>query len=520
MRVIDSKKEGRKITHTWSTCVGAGRAGEGLRSQWRQQLQEAVKDCGFKYIRFHGLLAEDMFPINIKNGKIQYNWYYIDEVYDYLNEIGIRPIVELGFMPSDLASGTDTCFWWKGNITPPKDFELWKKMIFELTQHFVERYGLEEVSKWYFEVWNEPNLGGFWSGTKSEYFHLYKVSVEAIKSVNKDLKVGGPATSNFVPDDRFDSEIEDISKQKTHLLEDIDSLEWKGVWIEDFLKYCNDNHLPMDFISTHPYPTDFALDGQMHSKGKSRKVDAVYEDISWLLKVVSESNYKDAEIHLSEWSSSPSSRDYSHDCLAEAAYIIKTNLRCNGMIDSLSYWVFTDVFEESGGGPEPFHGGFGLMNMHGIKKASYYAYKMLNALGDKELDQEENYIVTKDQDGQVKVLLYHYPEEMKKTIPIVYYGDVTPIDEVLNIGRTKKIAFNLENLKPNAKFELQLLGNYNNPFTVWRDMGMPNNLTKKQEKELKELKLYKKSYYADEQGTLNFTLDLKPWEVALLEEEV
>lgn len=518
MRKIDCLNEGRMIAHTWSTCVGAGRAGEGLRSQWREQLKTAVKECGFKYIRFHGLLAEDMFPVNIKNGRVQYNWYYIDEVYDYLYEVGIRPIVELGFMPSDFASGTDTCFWWKGNITPPKDDELWRQMIYELTLHFVERYGLEEVLYWYFEVWNEPNLGGFWSGSKSEYFHLYKISVEAIKSVHKDLKVGGPATSNFVPDDRFDSEVEDVSKHKTHSIEDIDQLDWRGVWIEDFLDYCSDNGLPIDFISTHPYPTDFALDSQKCGKSRSRKIDAVYEDISWLQNVISESDYKDAEIHLSEWSSSPSSRDYSHDCLAEAAYIIKTNLRCSGMIDSLSYWVFTDVFEEGGGGPEPFHGGFGLINMHGIKKPSYYAYKMLNALGNQELGRDENYIVTKDQGGQVKVLLYHYPEEMIKTIPIVYYGDVTPIDEVLNMGSTNRVEFNLENLQSNTKFNLELLGSHNNPFAIWREMGMPNNLRKEQEKELKRLKLDKRSFYADEYGTLNFTLDLKPWEVAFLEE--
>jgi xylan 1,4-beta-xylosidase len=518
MRIIDVNKEGKKIDHTWSTCVGAGRAGEGLRSQWREQLQEAVKECGFRYIRFHGLLAEDMFPVNIKKGKIQYNWYYIDEVYDYLLKVGIRPIVELGFMPPDLASGSDTCFWWKGNISPPKDYDLWKDMILELTRHFVQRYGIEEVLKWYFEVWNEPNLAGFWSGSKSDYFHLYKVSVEAIKSVHKDLKVGGPATSNFVPDGRFESEREDVSKHKTHLLEDIDSLEWRGVWIEDFLNYCHEHHLPVDFISTHPYPTDFALDGQKHTKGKSRKLDSLHEDISWLLKVISESDYKDAEIHLSEWSSSPSSRDYSHDCLAEAAYIIKSNLRCSGMVDSLSYWVFTDVFEEGGGGPEPFHGGFGLINMHGIKKPSYYAYKMLNALGNQELEREENYIVTKNQEGQVKVLFYHYPKEMLKTIPIVYYGDVSPIDQVLSMGKTTRIEFHLVNLQAHAAFNLQLLGGHNNAFALWRDMGMPNNLSKQEEKELKALDLDKKTYYADDLGNLNFSLDLKPWEVALLEQ--
>lgn len=158
---IDFRKEGKYLPHTWSTCVGAGRACEGLRAEWQRQLKEAVKECGFRYIRFHGLFAEDMFPINDELESHSYNWYYIDQLYDALLEIGIRPIVELGFMPPALASGEGTCFWWKGNITPPKDYDQWKDLVYHLTKHLVERYGLDEVKQWYFEVWNEPNLHGF-----------------------------------------------------------------------------------------------------------------------------------------------------------------------------------------------------------------------------------------------------------------------------------------------------------------------------------------------------------------------
>lgn len=513
---INCKKEGKYLAHTWSECIGAGRACEGLRTEWQRQLKEVVKDCGFKYIRFHGLLAEDMFPVNVKNGVIQYNWYYIDQVYDCLLETGIRPIVELGFMPPALASGTATCFWWKANITPPEDFEQWEEMIYQLVKHFVERYGLEEVSNWYFEVWNEPNLLGFWTGTKSEYFHLYEVSVEAVKAVSEKLRVGGPATSNYVPDDRFDYEKEDTSKHKTHLVEDINELEWRGVWIEEFLAFCEKKNLPVDFVSTHPYPTDFALDGQNISRGKTRKVDSLYEDIEWLRAVIQKSAYPDVEIHLTEWSSSPTSRDYSHDSLPEAAYIIKSNIRCSGMMNSLSYWVFTDIFEEAGGGPEPFHGGFGLINMHGIKKPSYYAYKFLNSLGDRELERNSNYIVTKNQDGKVQILFYHYPDEMTNTIPIVTYGNIDPIDKVRNMGQPKTIELVLENLEPNAEFCMEVLHDKNTPLTVWRDMGMPNNLTKKEEMLLKSLEPDKYKVVADDQGEAKISIELKPWDVALL----
>src|SRR5674476_293349 len=205
-------------------CVGAGRANEGLRADWQQQLAIVKKECDFKYIRMHGLLTDDMGVYKEdRKGNPEYNYQYIDVLYDYLLSIGIRPFVELGFMPSALASGPQTIFWWRGNVTPPKDYNKWADLIKNLTTHFTERYGAEEVKTWYFEVWNEPNLSpGFWSGTQAEYFKLYKYSANAIKSVNKDFRVGGPATAG-------------------------------AAWVPEMIAFCNKNAVPLDFISTHTY---------------------------------------------------------------------------------------------------------------------------------------------------------------------------------------------------------------------------------------------------------------------------
>jgi len=185
-------------------CIGAGRANEGLRADWQQQLAVAKKECDFKYIRMHGLLTDDMGVYKEdRKGNPEYNFQYIDVLYDYILSIGMKPFVELGFMPSALASGNRTIFWWRGNVTPPKDYDKWEGLIRNLVKHFTDRYGVDEVKTWYFEVWNEPNLSpGFWSGTQEEYFKLYKYSSQAIKSVNKDYRVGGPATAGaaWVPE--------------------------------------------------------------------------------------------------------------------------------------------------------------------------------------------------------------------------------------------------------------------------------------------------------------------------------
>jgi xylan 1,4-beta-xylosidase len=173
---VDYNKTAGKLNTMFKECIGAGRANEGLRADWQQQLAMTKKECDFKYIRMHGLLSDDMAVYREDaKGNPEYNYQYIDVLYDFLLSIKVKPFVELGFMPQALASGKETIFWWKGNVTPPKDYKKWEDLIQNLTQHFTERYGAEEVKTWYFEVWNEPNLSpGFWTGTQADYFKLYE----------------------------------------------------------------------------------------------------------------------------------------------------------------------------------------------------------------------------------------------------------------------------------------------------------------------------------------------------------
>lgn len=253
--IIDATAKGEHFAHFWSKCVGAGRANEGLRASWLEQMKISKDLCGFEFCRFHGLFHEDMCVYKEVGGKPIYNWQYIDDLFDRMLAIGVKPFVELGFMPKDLASTPAQQFWWKGYVSPPKDHAKWANLITHFVKHCILRYGLDEVKGWYFEVWNEPDLHGFWDGTKSQYFELYKTSVNAIKAIDKGLRVGGPSTSNFVPDERFDGEVEDKTKHKTLTVNDINTLDWHGVWIKDFIAYCAKENLPVDFISCHPYPT-------------------------------------------------------------------------------------------------------------------------------------------------------------------------------------------------------------------------------------------------------------------------
>lgn len=515
---IDFGQEGKELKHTWSNCVGAGRANEGLRADWQQHLRTVADECGFRYLRFHGLLHDDMHVYTEENGIPCYNFQYIDKLFDYMLKCGVRPIVEFGFMPKVLASNDSTQFWWKGNVAPPNDYGKWEKLVKHLVEHWMMRYGKEEIEKWYYEIWNEPNLKPFWDGTRSQYFELYKVSVQAIKSVDATLCVGGPATSNYVPDERFDGEVEDVSCHETFRVEDIDGLKWHGVWVKEFLAFCEREKLPVDFVSVHPYPTDFALDGHGESNGRSRYKDSLYDDIMWLKETIKDSAYPNVEIHLTEWSSSPTSRDYSHDYLPAAAYVMRSNLEVSGLVESLSYWVFTDVFEEVGAGPKPFHGGFGMISLQGVKKPVFHAYRILHGLGTEELARGEGYIFTR-KGSKLSAAFYHYPEEYKGTVPMSVYPDQTTARECQSFGKRRQYEFSIAGLKPgDTTYLLRILRKEDIAVERWNQMGAPAELNREQEEELRRQGevMREVPLTVGENGILELVFSLEPWSVAEL----
>lgn len=442
----------------------------------------------------------------------------MDDVYDRMLSIGVRPFVELSFFPKGIAADTTKIQMWYRNLVTPdrKRYGKWHDLVKAFTQHVVDRYGLDEVNKWYFEVWNEPNLtNGFFDGTKSDYFELYRISADAVKSVSPTLKAGGPATSNFIADARHDGERYDHSKSRFFPQDKINKQQWKGIWIEEFLQFCEKENLPVDFISCHPYPTDYALDPiSNRSKGAIRYVNSLHDDISWLRKTLAKSKYPDAEIHLTEWSTSPNSRDAMHDNLPPAAYILKTNLDCVGMANSLMYWTFTDVFEEKSAGEIPFHGGFGMINYQGIVKPSFHAYRMLNQLGDEKLYYKDPLFVSRSSEsGKMTAVAFNYPVEYFETVPAA--GNVRNYMK----ADEKHLNVTFTGFEPGASIELELLDDsHGNVMNDYKATGSPRSLTQAQTDYLKNKAwdTLKEVIRADEEGKVTIDRTLAPWSCMLI----
>ena len=384
---IDVHGPAKPLDRFFAHCVGAGRAGEMLRAEALSQLSRLQTACGFQYLRFHGLFSDDMAVCTLdREGNVLYNWQYIDLVLDALLSCGIRPLVELGFMPNCLKSGEKTIFWWKGNVTPPKDMRQWRDLVSAFTRHVTGRYGAQEVRRWYFEVWNEPNLPQFFDGTREEYFALYDASAETVKEVDPAYRVGGPATAGIS----------------------------EGTWIPELISHCAQNNIPLDFVSTHTYGVDGHLDEfGVYRHTLKRDKDCIVKDVQKARDDVRNSAMPDLPVFFTEWSNSHSGRDNVHDSYITAPFILYTLKRCQGLAQSMSYWTYTDIFEEAGPGPAPFHGGFGLMNTQGLCKPSYYAYRWLCEMPGDELPtgDADSYAATGG--GELHVLLWDYthPEQ-------------------------------------------------------------------------------------------------------------
>ncbi len=439
-------------------CIGAGRANEGLRADWQQQLAEVKKACDFKYIRMHGLLTDDMGVYREdRRGNPEYNFQYIDVLYDYLLSIGIKPFVELGFMPEALASGKQTLFWWRGNVTPPKDYTRWQELIRRLVLHFTERYGAEEVKTWYFEVWNEPNLSGFWAGSQEEYFKLYTHTVRAIKSVDAAYRVGGPATAG-------------------------------AAWVPEMIDFCAKSGLPLDFVSTHSYGV---RQGYLDEYGDAGTIldsnpMSVSGDILTSRRQIAASVMPNLELHYTEWSASYTPADPIHDSYHSAAYILQKIKQVGDAANSMSYWVFTDIFEEPGPRFTPFHGGFGLLNYQGIGKPAYRAFQYLNQLGPLELANSDSCSwACKNENGDLQLLLWDYTwtHPADSVNNQVYYLRDLPAKA------RGKVRISLAGLEAGLyKLEISQVGyRVNDPYATYLAMGRPAQLTRRQVEQLKQL---------------------------------
>jgi xylan 1,4-beta-xylosidase len=475
-RVITVKTSETKgaLPHVWEECFGSDRAVVGLRQQWLSDLEFVKKTTGMKFVRFHGLFNDEMgvWP----SGSKQPNFLYVDTVFDAMLDRGIRPLVELSFMPGALASNKWTIFWYRGNVTPPKDPSQWGELVGQLAKHFVDRYGVQEVSAWNFEVWNEPNIA-FWTGTKADYFELYRQSATAIKQVDKRLRVGGPATAT-------------------------------AAWVGDLLEFCASQQLPIDFASTHVYPDD--PQAKLFGEGIHYPFEEVMpRALTMVRKQIKDSKFPDMPLYLTEW------------CSQNPAFIAHTIKSTIGLADMMSYWTFSNVFEEQGVPKSFLNNGFGLLGMRGVPRPSYYAFTLLHKLGDVQLNSDEGPVLaTRRKDGSLAILVWNLiPEPPGKHTAM---GDplVQSSMSYETKGENLTLTLALDEIRAHAHAHITHVDYTSGDFHhAYETMGSPPYPTKEQIAELKQKSELKTPEVVHMNPQRQISVSIPPNGLALLEIE-
>jgi xylan 1,4-beta-xylosidase len=458
--VLDAKAPSHPFPHFWEEMFGSGRAILSLREDYRNDLRTVKQITDLHFIRFHAILDDDVGVYSEDNeGNPVYNFSYVDQIYDGLLAAGVRPFVEISFMPNQLAARSmPHPFWYHPDISPPKNWGRWDALMAAFAQHLVERYGIDEVANWYFEVWNEPNLD-FWGGEPRQetYWELYDHTATALKKVNGRLRVGGPATA-------------------------------QAAWVGAFIRHCVEKQVPVDFVSTHVYANDTAQDvfKTQENIPRDQMVCRAAEKVHGEIK---DSKRPDLPLIWSEFNASYKNEPDVTDAVYMGPWLADTIRQCDGLTQMMSYWTFSDVFEEQGVVKTPFYGGFGLIAEDGIPKPAFNAFKLLHELGEERLQLDsDSTLLTRRRDGTLVLAVWNYaPPE--------------------HAGATKTFRLRLENTRAHEARIARVDSDHGDVHALYARMGSPRYPTQREIQELQRAALLPAPEVVHiEHGELSLTL--------------
>lgn len=461
---------------SWQFGIGNDHAVQMLRTDVCEHVKLAHDELGIQYIRFHGIFDDDLLVIQrLKDyfnfaampwakGIQELNFRQVANVFDNVLKCGMKPFVELSFMPRAIASGKKVGLRYRNNITMPKNMDRWCDLIEKFIRFLFERYGEAEVRTWYFEVWNEPDLPIFFKGKQKDYFRLYEATARTIKKIDPQLRVGGPSTSACR-------------------------------WVSEFKEHCEKNNIPYDFLTTHHYPGDsfgntFGVGDALkmmkatHDNAKNGvdlgdtltdyffKPDVYRNWTKGILRKMDEQARLDAgdnPLFMTEWNSMAVYSSPVHDEKYSAAFLVKSVMDLKGIMDAYMFWCCSDVFEELFILGKPFHGSYGIVNNDGIPKPNFWGFKLLSQLYPNRLDlpttnEDVEYSVFVDGD-KTQILLYAQDFDYNK-------HDTTQIEITINAAVSSITKQVIDDTHCNPKAE-------------WLKLGKPDLLTPAQVADIK-----------------------------------
>jgi xylan 1,4-beta-xylosidase len=484
--------------------ISTGCAYACLRSEVQAQIREAKKDLNFDYLRIRDIFSDNLFIYyERENMPPLYNWQALDNVFDFLCSLGIKPLPEIGYMPRDLASKKQYAGWqFHPNVSFPKSLEKWCDFIEDFLNHIIERYGAKEVRSWYFDFWTAPDLelkNGYWNESQDKFFEFYKVTYEVFKKTDEQLMLGTP---NFSTISGFP-------------------------WYEAFFQFCYANHIYPSFVSIHLYESLMLSDSHTFLNSKSEAVVLQYQNpvnllpdyLKQLHQIMNRNGFRSLEVIVSDWNLNFLPKDLIRDTCYMSPYMIHTILHTMDMTQALSYSAISDIHEDFFTESSLFHGGPGLMDYHGLKKSSYNALQLMYELGNTILTIGENYILTR-KDKVYQLLLYNLVEFDQLYI----HGDQSEMDykyryNIYDKMETLTVSI-LLSIPEGTYFvkKREVNRQYGSAFDIWAQINYPERLDKEIDSYIRSNSIPHLSYYSYEcNGNLVLEEAIPPHGVILLE---
>ena len=374
----------------WRRILNIGYARDGLLAEVQSQIRRAQTEVGFTYFRCHGLLDEDMYIYREDDeGNPYYTFSNMDALFDFVTDLGLTPIVELGFMPEPLAKEQRKIFDRPSVISGCAQPEKWKSLIHAVAEHLAERYGLGALRNWKFTTisLSYVRIGCL---SREDYEELYEMTYKTVKEVDPDLQFGG---AGYFPDLTEDWEI---------------GVPW-------FLEYSSSRGCLPDFHTMQWYPCirtddslfmEYTLNQRSAPALLSTDPDHLEKKLDELDTLFREYHVDDREIILEECNSTLWQRDLSSDTCYKAVWMAK-NMAISAGRAVFGYWLLTDFIEERAYIRSVYHGGYGLFTRTGIPKAGYHAMRIIGQMGPDRVASGDGWFLTRKEDS-LQLLVYNY----------------------------------------------------------------------------------------------------------------
>eukprot|EP01084_Bolivina_argentea_P276706 472204_1 len=447
---VDLSVKPLPVWNLWESCTTFDHGYLALRYDWREQLLQTHKDLNIQYVRFHNIFDDDIGIVNPKNPSLPYSYVNVDKIYDWIISIGMKPLVELDFMPSTFVSNPEqhiaTYYNYPVYGGPPKNHTQWFYFIKDFIQHLVDRYGAENISQWKFDAWNEPNLGNNWQNENLTSFEItWNYTALAVKSVNKSFRIGSPGTTGLG-------------------------------WIPEFPQWCKDNNIPLDWVSTHMYPTK-SLAAKTHNG-----YFQVLQNLSKTIKAID----KNMGIGLTAYGCTtepkpkngkpPGEHDTSYNAACFTTFASQFQQLDSKQFELMSFTGFTDLWDQIGAFSNMFHNGLGWLTDRGVKKPTYWAlqllvdyasnrkyYPVIRNNSNEENTTLELFVTINNDKNQIALFVMNW---MLLNYPIT--------NETVEINLVKTVGF------PNKAIVYRIDDDHCNPLKTWEQMGSPMYPTQKQ----------------------------------------